>query len=196
MTSTSSTTRAPTPACSASAGATTRSRPASIPTTTATRFSFYYYSRLDIHLADGGVFDCEDLRDGCPGWSTNDGYPGNYSYLAIDTSPDSKTGPGASLRASNTAKGGAGNGLTACTAREATTFKIKSDDRWPITKVKVYVNHRWVKTKRGRSIKSVVLPGSPGRSRYLVRLWEYGDKGKDRDVVTRHVYGCARRRAA
>ena len=30
-------------------------------------FSFYYYSRLDIHLRGGEAFDCEDLRDGCPG---------------------------------------------------------------------------------------------------------------------------------
>ena len=30
-------------------------------------FSFYYYSRLDIHLSNGQVWDCEDLRDGCPG---------------------------------------------------------------------------------------------------------------------------------
>jgi dienelactone hydrolase len=50
--------------------------------------SFYYYSRLDIGLFGGGRFDCEDLRDGCPGMVSNDGYPGNYSYLAIDTSPD------------------------------------------------------------------------------------------------------------
>jgi dienelactone hydrolase len=46
-------------------------------------FSFYYYSRLDI-----GGFHCEDLREGCPGMTANDGYPGDYSYVRIDTSPD------------------------------------------------------------------------------------------------------------
>ncbi len=51
--------------------------------------SFYYYSRLDIGLLGGGRFDCEDMRDGCPGMVSNDGYRGNYSYLAIDTSRDS-----------------------------------------------------------------------------------------------------------
>jgi hypothetical protein len=53
-------------------------------------FSFYYYSRLDVHLADGRRWDCEDLRAGCPGMVTaaEDGYPGAYSYLSIDTSPD------------------------------------------------------------------------------------------------------------
>jgi pimeloyl-ACP methyl ester carboxylesterase len=62
-------------------------------------FSFYYYSRLDIGLQGGGRFDCEDLRDGCPGMvpEADDGYPGNYSYLSIDTSPDAVRGPAAAI---------------------------------------------------------------------------------------------------
>jgi dienelactone hydrolase len=53
-------------------------------------FSFYYYSRLDIHRADGSRWVCEDLRDGCPGMvpASSDGYSGVYSYISIDTSPD------------------------------------------------------------------------------------------------------------
>jgi dienelactone hydrolase len=51
-------------------------------------FSFYHLSRLDIHLAGGGVFDCEEMREGCPGMTGSDGYRGAYSYLAVDTSPD------------------------------------------------------------------------------------------------------------
>jgi hypothetical protein len=47
--------------------------------------SFYYYSRLDIHRASGEVFDCENLRRGCPGMVTERN-PGDYSYLATDTS--------------------------------------------------------------------------------------------------------------
>jgi dienelactone hydrolase len=47
--------------------------------------SFYYYSRLDIHLAGGGAFDCENLRKGCPGM-VSEPNPGSYSYLATDTS--------------------------------------------------------------------------------------------------------------
>jgi dienelactone hydrolase len=46
-------------------------------------FSFYYPSRLDF----GGA-DCEDLRAGCAAISDDDGSPGDYSYLAIDRSPD------------------------------------------------------------------------------------------------------------
>jgi dienelactone hydrolase len=54
-------------------------------------FSFYYLSRLDIHLQSGTHWDCEDLRDGCAGMvrTAKDGFPGSYSYFAIDTSPDS-----------------------------------------------------------------------------------------------------------
>jgi dienelactone hydrolase len=51
-------------------------------------FSFYYPSRLDIHLAAGGAFDCEEMREGCPGMTGSDGYRGPYSYLAVDTTPD------------------------------------------------------------------------------------------------------------
>jgi dienelactone hydrolase len=63
----------------------------------ANAFSFYYDSRLDIHLAGGGTFDCEDLREGCPGLVADDGYPGDYSYLSVDTTPDSTSGGGAGL---------------------------------------------------------------------------------------------------
>lgn len=51
-------------------------------------FSFYYRSRLDVRLAGGGRFSCENLRPGCPGLVANDGQPAGYSYLKVDTSPD------------------------------------------------------------------------------------------------------------
>ena len=62
-------------------------------------FSFYYLSRLDIHLQDGQAWDCEDLREGCPGMiaTKHDRYSGEYSYLGVDTSPDTTSGPGAGL---------------------------------------------------------------------------------------------------
>ena len=51
-------------------------------------FSFYYLSRLDIHLANGHGWDCENLRKGCPGMVQDDGYVGPYSYASIDTTPE------------------------------------------------------------------------------------------------------------
>ena len=52
-------------------------------------FSFYYQSRLAMKLSHGGRFDCEDMRMGCPGMSADDGVAGAYSYLVVDTTPDS-----------------------------------------------------------------------------------------------------------
>jgi dienelactone hydrolase len=51
-------------------------------------FSFYYRSRLDIHLANGRRYDNENLRDNARGLISNDGFPGSYSYVSIDRSPD------------------------------------------------------------------------------------------------------------
>jgi dienelactone hydrolase len=52
-------------------------------------FSFYYPSRLDVRLANGQRFTCEDMRPGCGGrLSDRDGYTGKYDYVEIATSPD------------------------------------------------------------------------------------------------------------
>ncbi|HEY1594953.1 MAG TPA: hypothetical protein VGF74_06140 [Thermoleophilaceae bacterium] len=50
-------------------------------------YSYHYVSRLDITLANGRRFDCENLRDGCPGQTSpaTDCGPANYSFLATDT---------------------------------------------------------------------------------------------------------------
>jgi hypothetical protein len=60
----------------------------------ANMFSFYYRSRLNIGLAGGGRFVCEDIRPGCAGLRADDGQPAGYSYLKIATSPDSASGCG------------------------------------------------------------------------------------------------------
>ena len=62
-------------------------------------FSFYYPSRLDIRLAGGTRWDCENLRSGCSGMTAHDGVTGSYSYLATDTTPDAATGPGSRIHA-------------------------------------------------------------------------------------------------
>jgi len=54
----------------------------------ANMFSFYYQSRLDIHLGEGGVFDCEDMRTGCAGMTQADGVANPYWYVNVDTTPD------------------------------------------------------------------------------------------------------------
>ena len=51
-------------------------------------FSFYYPSRLDIHLASGRHYVNEHLRTNAAGLTDRDGYNGEYSYVSIDRSPD------------------------------------------------------------------------------------------------------------
>jgi hypothetical protein len=51
-------------------------------------FSYYHRSRLDFTRSDATTVDCEDLRAGCAPLSSDDGYPGDYSYASIDRSPD------------------------------------------------------------------------------------------------------------
>jgi dienelactone hydrolase len=127
-------------------------------------FSFYYYSRLDIHRSNGSVFDCEDLRDGCPGLVGADGYPGNYSYVAIDTTRDARSGPGANLNAPR----------PACHAPARMRFALKRPHHSRITRVAVYVDGRRVLTRRGRSLRQVSLRGLRGRHR--IRIDEYAGR--------------------
>jgi dienelactone hydrolase len=147
-------------------------------------FSFYYYSRLDIHLANGAVFDCEDLRDGCPGMTTDDGYPGSYSYVSIDTTPDAVSGPGAALAP--------GSRLTPCTRRQAVTIRLPRLRGRRITQVKVYVDRRLVLTRRGRRLRSVRIAGLPGTARHTIRVYAFPRRDRTRRIV-KHVYGCAHR---
>ncbi len=147
-------------------------------------FSFYYYSRLDIHLANGSVFGCEDLRDGCPGMVADDGYKGSYSYFSIDTSPDATTGPGAALASDSR--------LTPCTSSQRLRIRLKRFHGRAITRAKVYVDGRLVRTVRGRSLRSVTISGLPGSARHTIRVYPSTRKGRAKRIV-KHVYGCAHR---
>jgi hypothetical protein len=51
-------------------------------------FSFYYPSRLDFRLANGTLYDNENLRTNTHGLTFHDGYSGQYAYIHIDRSPD------------------------------------------------------------------------------------------------------------
>jgi len=161
-------------------------------------FSFYSYSRLDFHLAGGGVFDCENLRDGCPGLTASDGYPGDYSYVQIDTTADRgaagsgpsgsghspASGPGQSLRRSSS--------LSPCAAVRPTRIAL---GRWhgrAITGVVVYLDGRRVFARRARTLRMVSLPALAGTRAHHIRVVEY--VGEDRvRTVRRTVHGCRRR---
>jgi hypothetical protein len=115
--------------------------------------------------------------------TSQDGYHGDYSYLNIDTSPDSDVGPGAFLEASSKT-------LTACAADAKTTFRLTRYRTRAITRVKVYVDGKLVLKKKGRYLRSVSVTGLPGAARHRVRVYEYTKRGLAR-ILTRHVYGCA-----
>jgi dienelactone hydrolase len=150
-------------------------------------FSFYYDSRLDVGLADGHRFDCEALRDGCPGMipESADGWSGNYTYATIDTTPDAVHGPGAGLRS--------GASLTACPSLSATTIRIRRFRGHAIVRARVFVDGRLVSTERGRALRSVRVPGLAGSRRHTIRVSEYTRTRLARRVV-RRVSGCARAR--
>jgi hypothetical protein len=115
---------------------------------------------------------------------SGDGYPGDYSYIKIDTTPDSLTGAGAPLRG--------GSSVGACPARSAITLKLRRSHGRPIVKVKVYVDGHRVLSRRGRGLRQVRIPGLPGKRRHTIRAYEYTRTGLARRV-TLHVYGCAHR---
>lgn len=147
-------------------------------------FSFYYYSRLDIALSGGRRFDCEDLRDGCPGMVSADGYRGDYSYVRIDTTRDAGGGPGAVYRP--------GSGLSACAGHAPITVSLRRVRGRPITRVRVFVDGRLVLDRRGHGLRSVRLAGLAGAERHRIRVLAYS-RGRVVRRVTRTVYGCRHR---
>jgi hypothetical protein len=113
--------------------------------------------------------------------TANDGYAGNYSYLSIDTSPDSVTGPGKPLAHSR--------GLTPCPRKSAIQIRFKTFRGRPITRAVVFVDNRRLLVRHGKRLRSVSLPGLPGSGRHLITVEEYTRKGLARSV-TLTVKGC------
>ena len=148
-------------------------------------FSFYYYSRLDFGLAQGGRFECEDLRAGCAGMTSSDGYNGDYSYASIDTTPDAVHGPGQTIAPTT-------SGLVACSRQPALKLVLHQFRGKAITRVKVYVDRRLVLTRHGRSLHAVTVPGLAGTARHRIRIATYTRRGFSR-AFTRTVFGCGHR---
>ena len=149
-------------------------------------FSFYYPSRLEVHLTNGTLYDCEHLREGCAGLSDNDGYPGEYSYIALDRSPDvpNPVNPGT---------GGSGvsatRGLYACTSQQGHTFRLHRVRGRRVVRVRVYVGGRFLFQRTGRSLRSVAIPGLPGTQARQIVINTYTRRGLARRT-RRTVQGC------
>ncbi len=137
-------------------------------------FSFYYRSRLDFHLTNGRVFDCENLRAGCPGMVSEDGYKGIYSYLKVDTAPDAVAGTGASFRHSSS--------LYACPATRAAAIPLAPIRGQPIRKIKLYLDGRLVTTRAAPLPRLLSIPGFPGTGDHTLRVQEITSSGSQRTV--------------
>ena len=127
-------------------------------------FSFYHLSRLDFHMSDGTKVDCEDLRSGCPALTDQDGYPGTYSYLDIDRSPDTP-GAGSVLAARAV-------GLRkACRTRRRVVIHHSGGRGARVVSVAAYAGKRRVGRAHGGRLR-VRLDGFNGsrvRVRYVIR---------------------------
>ncbi|PZR66834.1 MAG: hypothetical protein DLM63_08110 [Solirubrobacterales bacterium] len=133
-------------------------------------FSFYYPSRLDIGLAAGGRFVCEDLRPGCAGMSAADGYAGSYDFVNIDRSPD---GPASSVASTLSPQGLA---PALCTSRRTITVRMPARRGLRLTRLTVWFGARRIASVRGRSAR-IRLIGLP-RGHVRLTLRETGRLGR------------------
>jgi dienelactone hydrolase len=152
------------------------------PTHDGNMFSWYYRSRLDVGLAGGGRFKCEDMRTGCPGLVPANGQTKRYEFVKIDTSPD-KPGSGGS--------GGSGSGIRGCGDKRAgRVVPLHHKDR--IVRATVYINGKRVRTYRGHRLKSVRIPEAGG-GKQRVKIVLVSARGK-RYVSVRTYKGCKKTR--
>src|SRR3954449_4859479 len=155
------------------------------PTGDGNMFSWYYRSRLDIGLAGGGRFKCEDMRTGCPGLVPADGQTKGYEFVKVDTSPDKPGGSGGS------SGGGAGSGIRGCGDKKpGRTVPLHHKDR--IVRATVYINGKRVRTYRGHRLKHVKIPEAGG-GKQRVKIVLVSAKGK-RYTSVRTYKGCKKTR--
>ena len=120
-------------------------------------FSFYFRSRLDLRRSDGSRFRCEDLRRGCAGMVSDDGWPARYSYLAIATSKD-----GTPLPIAGRTRG--------CLSRRVIRVTVKRRRGMRVRRVVATVGRRRVGAARGRRV-TVRLAGLPrGTAPVVLRI--------------------------
>jgi dienelactone hydrolase len=150
--------------------------------------SFYYRSRLDFHLAGGKHYDNENLRDDAGGLSDADGYPGEYSYVQIDRSPD--TG--------NTDFGSCAKPAPPppprprCTDRRKFRFKLHHAPHARVVKVEVFVNGKRKLTRRGHDLRTVTIRRLP---REVFRLKIVATQSSGSKLISRRTYrGCRKGR--
>jgi dienelactone hydrolase len=155
------------------------------PTADGNMFSWYYRSRLDIGLAGGGRFKCEDMRAGCPGLVSDDGQPKGYEFVQIATSPDKPSSGGGG------GGGPKGNGVRGCGDKKPGRV-VRLHYKVRIVRAIVYINGKRVRTYRGHRIKRVRIPEA-GSGKQRVKIVLVSAKGK-RYASVRTYKGCKKTR--
>jgi dienelactone hydrolase len=158
--------------------------------------SFYLRSRLDIGLARGGRFKCEDMRAGCAGQAADDGESKPYSYLAESTTKDAAT-PGGG--------GGSGGGTTtidevACVRSIAIPKRLSLAGSKRRLRIELALNER-VRTEAGlrvatrpRRLRARTRARlAAGRRVIVLRISKSARPGRHRVTVR---IGCAREKVA
>jgi dienelactone hydrolase len=143
-------------------------------------FSWYYKSRLDIGLASGGRFLCEDMRTGCAGMGASNSQTAAWDYLKLVTSRDAAATGGAPTPA--------GSGIRGCGDKPRRVVRLHYKVR--IVRATVYVNGKRVRVYRGWSLKRVVIPVAGG-GRQTVRIVLRSSRGRTYTSV-RIYKGCKR----
>jgi dienelactone hydrolase len=130
-------------------------------------FSFYYPSRLDIGRTGGTRFTCENLRPGCAGMTHDDGFPGTYDFVKLDTTPD---GPATASTVPGATKG---LGSQLCTTKRKVTLRApKGPVRF--SRVIAYHGNRRLATSKNRSV--AFSPFGLGKGIVTVKLKATGRK--------------------
>ena len=150
-------------------------------------FSFYYPSRLDVHLANGQRYDDEHLRTDAHGLGSSDGFAGDYSYASIDRSPDDATTSFGSCDRAPVTRGPAPRCATVSKLR----FPLHHARRTRIVKVQVFVDAKRRLTRRGRNLRSVTVGHLPRRA-FRLKIVSTQSNGKKR-TLRRSYRACPRR---
>jgi hypothetical protein len=115
------------------------------------------------------------MRPGCPGMTSDDGFPGDYDFFKIVTSPDT---PGATP---------AGSGIYGCGKKANRTVRLHYRHR-RVVRATVFINGKRVKVYRGHSLKRIAIPPA-GTARHKVKIVLRFNRGK-RHVSVRTYNGC------
>jgi dienelactone hydrolase len=145
-------------------------------------FSYDYLSRMDITLANGTRFDCENLRAGCSGQTTaaDDCGSASYSYRALDTAPDTSDNEQCETPSSAPAP-------HSCPATRAVTLTLPRV-HGAIVRAAVYVDGRRLALEHGRRLRTihVRVPATRATTVLVVSV----GRGGVRRTLRRTLPGC------